>query len=198
MVEMDAQRMVETGFQIMEEPHLRHHGGSSGSRYGINTLLCLWHLCHFKLFQTGFIYGEASVVLFHLLSQVLGVFDWSGNNPVPPELLLLPYQLPFHPGTACFLEAPYSCTCCIGNVFGVSPKKSQSQLKFRKTWGVWIVAMPTLSVQGAYPIHTSPRVYIPCTPTKNYDKKIVEKFIHILPIVLHLRVKSHLQIHYTE
>lgn len=108
----------------MEEPHLRHHGGSSGSRYGINTLLCLWHLCHFKLFQTGFIYGEASVVLFHLLSQVLGVFDWSGNNPVPPELLLLPYQLPFHPGTACFLEAPYSCTCCIGNVFGVSPKKS--------------------------------------------------------------------------
>lgn len=55
MVEMDAQRMVETGFQIMEEPHLRHHGGSSGSRYGINTLLCLWHLCHFKLFQIGFI-----------------------------------------------------------------------------------------------------------------------------------------------
>ncbi|RLM69703.1 hypothetical protein C2845_PM17G06810 [Panicum miliaceum] len=30
--------------------------------------------------------------------SVLGVFDWSGNNPVPPELWLLPYHLPFHPG----------------------------------------------------------------------------------------------------
>ncbi|CAL4988981.1 unnamed protein product [Urochloa decumbens] len=29
---------------------------------------------------------------------VLGVFDWSGNNPMPPELWLLPYYLPFHPG----------------------------------------------------------------------------------------------------
>ncbi|CAL4981841.1 unnamed protein product [Urochloa decumbens] len=29
---------------------------------------------------------------------VLGVFDWSGNNPLPPELWLLPYYLPFHPG----------------------------------------------------------------------------------------------------
>ncbi|KAL6888522.1 hypothetical protein ACP4OV_009548 [Aristida adscensionis] len=30
--------------------------------------------------------------------SVLGVFDWSGNNPVPPEVWLLPYCLPFHPG----------------------------------------------------------------------------------------------------
>ncbi|XP_065874585.1 cycloartenol synthase-like isoform X1 [Euphorbia lathyris] len=29
---------------------------------------------------------------------VLGVFDWSGNNPLPPELWLLPYIVPFHPG----------------------------------------------------------------------------------------------------
>ncbi|KAF8694593.1 hypothetical protein HU200_038122 [Digitaria exilis] len=29
---------------------------------------------------------------------VLGVFDWSGSNPLPPELWLLPYSLPFHPG----------------------------------------------------------------------------------------------------
>ncbi|KAL6865277.1 hypothetical protein ACP4OV_016428 [Aristida adscensionis] len=30
--------------------------------------------------------------------SVLGVFDWAGNNPVPPEVWLLPYVLPFHPG----------------------------------------------------------------------------------------------------
>ncbi|KAK8615213.1 hypothetical protein V6N13_068993 [Hibiscus sabdariffa] len=30
--------------------------------------------------------------------QVLGAFEWSGNNPLPPEMWLLPYILPFHPG----------------------------------------------------------------------------------------------------
>ncbi|KAL6575278.1 CRISPR-associated protein 1 [Orobanche minor] len=30
--------------------------------------------------------------------SVLGAFEWSGNNPLPPELWLLPYILPFHPG----------------------------------------------------------------------------------------------------
>ncbi|CAI0456094.1 unnamed protein product [Linum tenue] len=30
--------------------------------------------------------------------SVLGVFDWSGNNPLPPEIWLLPYILPIHPG----------------------------------------------------------------------------------------------------
>ncbi|KAH9292648.1 hypothetical protein KI387_042165 [Taxus chinensis] len=28
----------------------------------------------------------------------LGVFDWSGNNPLPPEIWLLPYFLSIHPG----------------------------------------------------------------------------------------------------
>nr|UMM64879.1 2,3-oxidosqualene cyclase [Avena strigosa] len=32
------------------------------------------------------------------LLSVLGVFDWCGNNPLLPELWLLPYCLPFHPG----------------------------------------------------------------------------------------------------
>uniref|UniRef100_A0A0E0G0X5 Terpene cyclase/mutase family member n=1 Tax=Oryza nivara TaxID=4536 RepID=A0A0E0G0X5_ORYNI len=31
-------------------------------------------------------------------AMVLGVFDWSGNNPLLPELWMLPYFLPFHPG----------------------------------------------------------------------------------------------------
>ncbi|KAK9097605.1 hypothetical protein Sjap_023102 [Stephania japonica] len=30
--------------------------------------------------------------------SVLGVYEWSGNNPIPPELWLLPYSLPIHPG----------------------------------------------------------------------------------------------------
>ncbi|KAK4352553.1 hypothetical protein RND71_028071 [Anisodus tanguticus] len=30
--------------------------------------------------------------------SVLGAFDWSGNNPLPPEIWLLPYILPIHPG----------------------------------------------------------------------------------------------------
>ncbi|KAK1269673.1 Cycloartenol synthase [Acorus gramineus] len=30
--------------------------------------------------------------------SILGVFDWSGNYPLPPEIWLLPYFLPFHPG----------------------------------------------------------------------------------------------------
>ncbi|KAG5606934.1 hypothetical protein H5410_028426 [Solanum commersonii] len=30
--------------------------------------------------------------------SVLGVYEWSGNNPLPPELWLLPYFLPLHPG----------------------------------------------------------------------------------------------------
>ncbi|GMQ07573.1 hypothetical protein CsSME_00051713 [Camellia sinensis var. sinensis] len=30
--------------------------------------------------------------------SVLGVFEWSGNNPLPPEIWLIPYVLPFHPG----------------------------------------------------------------------------------------------------
>ncbi|GAA0163848.1 cyclase [Lithospermum erythrorhizon] len=30
--------------------------------------------------------------------SVLGVYEWSGNNPLPPEIWLLPYILPIHPG----------------------------------------------------------------------------------------------------
>ncbi|WRX34618.1 Squalene cyclase [Theobroma cacao] len=32
--------------------------------------------------------------------SVLGVYEWSGNNPLLPELWLLPYFLPIHPGCA--------------------------------------------------------------------------------------------------
>jgi hypothetical protein len=37
------------------------------------------------------------------------VFEWSGNNPMPPEMWLLPYLLPVHPGSCQF-----TCPFCIG------------------------------------------------------------------------------------
>jgi hypothetical protein len=51
-------------------------------------------------------------VLFYVWSfnrrqQVLGVFEWSGNNPMPPEMWLLPYLLPVHPGS-CLFTCPFS------------------------------------------------------------------------------------------
>jgi squalene cyclase len=35
----------------------------------------------------------------------MGVYDWEGLHPIPPELWLLPYMLPIHPGTV-----PTHCT----------------------------------------------------------------------------------------
>lgn len=32
-----------------------------------------------------------------VLLKILGVYDWSGNNPIFPELWLAPQFLPFHP-----------------------------------------------------------------------------------------------------
>lgn len=32
-------------------------------------------------------------------AQVLGVYEWAGFNPVPPEFWLFPEVFPFHPGT---------------------------------------------------------------------------------------------------
>ncbi|XP_031504137.1 cycloartenol Synthase-like isoform X2 [Nymphaea colorata] len=41
--------------------------------------------------------------------SVLGVYDWSGINPLPPEMWLLPYFLPFHPGRLwCHCRMVYS------------------------------------------------------------------------------------------
>uniref|UniRef100_A0A0D3F0I3 Terpene cyclase/mutase family member n=1 Tax=Oryza barthii TaxID=65489 RepID=A0A0D3F0I3_9ORYZ len=46
--------------------------------------------------------------------SVLGVFDWSGNNPVPPEIWLLPYFLPIHPGRMwCHCRMVYLPMCYI-------------------------------------------------------------------------------------
>ncbi|KAM0850553.1 hypothetical protein ACQ4PT_053002 [Festuca glaucescens] len=45
---------------------------------------------------------------------VLGVYDWSGNNPVPPEVWMLPYCLPIHPGRMwCHSRMVYLPMCYI-------------------------------------------------------------------------------------
>ncbi|CAM0908395.1 unnamed protein product [Alopecurus aequalis] len=40
--------------------------------------------------------------------SIIGVYDWSGNNPIIPELWLLPYFLPIHPARFwCFCRLVY-------------------------------------------------------------------------------------------
>ncbi|KAF0897589.1 hypothetical protein E2562_039537, partial [Oryza meyeriana var. granulata] len=40
--------------------------------------------------------------------SVIGVYDWSGNNPIIPELWMLPHFLPIHPGRFwCFCRMVY-------------------------------------------------------------------------------------------
>jgi squalene cyclase len=42
---------------------------------------------------------SASLMLSYWYEQqILGVYDWSGNNPIFPELWLAPQFLSFHPG----------------------------------------------------------------------------------------------------
>ena len=36
--------------------------------------------------------------------EILGVYDWSGNNPIFPELWIAPQFLPFHPCIYSFYE----------------------------------------------------------------------------------------------
>ncbi|KAL8135298.1 hypothetical protein AgCh_010092 [Apium graveolens] len=33
-----------------------------------------------------------------IMCYILGVYEWSGNNPLQPEIWMLPYNLPTHPG----------------------------------------------------------------------------------------------------
>ncbi|KAL2921990.1 Beta-Amyrin Synthase 2, partial [Bienertia sinuspersici] len=43
-----------------------------------------------------------------VLLLILGLFDWSGCNPMPPELWLLPSFLPMHPGQVwCYARTVY-------------------------------------------------------------------------------------------
>ncbi|RCV21704.1 hypothetical protein SETIT_4G158900v2 [Setaria italica] len=39
--------------------------------------------------------------------SMIGLYDWSGNNPIIPELWLVPHFLPIHPGTCLFSHDNY-------------------------------------------------------------------------------------------
>ncbi|XP_035814935.1 achilleol B synthase isoform X4 [Zea mays] len=40
--------------------------------------------------------------------SIIGAYDWSGNNPIIPELWMVPYALPIHPGRFyCFFRLVY-------------------------------------------------------------------------------------------
>ena len=89
--------------------------------YAVSTLFQLVLLLQVSL-------PNNKISLFKIC-QVLGVYDWSGNNPVPPELWLLPHYLPFHPGSVLFLYilALYSCMhVCVWVLISLSLSPSLS------------------------------------------------------------------------
>ncbi|CAM0958974.1 unnamed protein product [Alopecurus aequalis] len=46
--------------------------------------------------------------------SIIGVYDWSGNNPIIPELWLVPDFLPIHPGRFwCFTRLVYMSMACL-------------------------------------------------------------------------------------
>nr|CAB3503994.1 unnamed protein product [Digitaria exilis] len=50
----------------------------------INTIISLEH----RREMLRYIYNH----------QIIGAYDWLGNNPIIPELWMVPYALPTHPG----------------------------------------------------------------------------------------------------
>jgi cycloartenol synthase len=54
---------------------------------------------------------------------VLGVYEWHGLNPMPPEMWLLPYALPVHPGRMwCHCRMVYLPMCYIYGIRGTGPQ----------------------------------------------------------------------------
>ncbi|KAI4346304.1 hypothetical protein L6164_007217 [Bauhinia variegata] len=57
-------------------------------------------ICHYRYNHQNMdggwgLHSEGPSTMF---GTVLGAYEWSGNNPLPPEIWLLPYMLPIHPG----------------------------------------------------------------------------------------------------
>jgi hypothetical protein len=50
---------------------------------------------HFSYYCFGVEVTQYSVI-FNI--QIIGAYDWSGNNAIIPELWMLPHFLPIHPG----------------------------------------------------------------------------------------------------
>jgi hypothetical protein len=71
--------------------------------------------------------------------SILGVYDWSGTNPTPPELLMLPSFLPIHPGLLCSADSIFVFRFFSSNNVCPAPKKFENtQGKFCVIAG-WLV-----------------------------------------------------------
>ncbi|KAB1212040.1 Cycloartenol synthase 2 [Morella rubra] len=82
----DGQGAIEKGRNWI----LAHGGATAITSWGK-----MWLSVENLLLYVDSANGESDVCL---CCGVLGAFEWCGNNPLPPEIWLLPYMLPVHPG----------------------------------------------------------------------------------------------------
>ncbi|KAK1678554.1 hypothetical protein QYE76_039402 [Lolium multiflorum] len=77
-------------------------------------LLFIMPIIIFSLYVTGSLHTVLSlehrreIIRYIYNHQIIGVYEWSGNNPIIPELWLVPDFLPIHPGRFwCFTRLVY-------------------------------------------------------------------------------------------
>lgn len=52
--------------------------------------------------------SASPINIFYRVVQVLGVYDWDGCNPLPPEFWLFPSFFPYHPAKMwCYCRTTY-------------------------------------------------------------------------------------------
>ena len=103
--------------------------------------------------------------------EILGVYDWSGNNPIFPELWIAPQFLPFHPSIYSFYEI-VSLQLPVRYI-----------LDTRESVEISLLYLPTMSFSGKFWCLTR-MVYLPMAYL--YGKKFIGP---ITPTVLALRVE---------
>ena len=70
-------------------------GGGSCLGKGLTMPTIVMFLCKLEFFDLEMTNSWSS----SFLMKMIGLYDWSGNNPIIPELWLVPHFLPRHPGT---------------------------------------------------------------------------------------------------
>ncbi|EEC68372.1 hypothetical protein OsI_36509 [Oryza sativa Indica Group] len=82
--------------------------------------------------------------------SIIGVYEWSGNNPIFPELWLAPQFLPFHPGilsSLCYHFQPYQILALLN--FSKVVKILARLSNFGKFWGpTRVVYVPMAYLYG--------------------------------------------------
>lgn len=72
-------------------------------------LACSWNPHSNSVIPKFWAFCHCALIFFCCL-QVLGAFEWPGNNPLPPEIWMLPYFLPMHPGVPLFSWILHVCS----------------------------------------------------------------------------------------